>query len=619
MKGTIDVRIMPNLHESKSYKRLLFSVVLLLLCITILFSLLIYGNFIKKQKDRITLQAQESIERIERWMTAHYQEMAHIVLEIDKNGVFSYAPITAKSQRDELQEELLRYANGDRFWKDISYESLLDKETVYSSQGIFERDSFEKYIYGIRDEFNEEEYQERRKNRLFTTISAEYLIARHYPQEAMAYVFGLPLMSSNPQRLITFYVEKNTVDDIVEQFLPCDVIDVRFYENGSLVYALKGGIANERALVITCTGSVGQYRYDLIADSAVLYADYLAMQYFFICIIGIMCITILGASLVVAKYNYRPLHQLMRKYIDVRNPEMDEYALLDKLVEDVLKQKRTVQEKLFISNLVWGQYENMETLDMDAYECGVMFEYPEFTSCALEYTNSDEVEQISAQICDAFDTSQAMAICAKRDGSKRLTVIINHTKDFENSGIVERVFKTLPHTRVGVGTKVEGPLQICESYQHARQALHDARNRELSFVKYSQQTAAEDVLKCEQEVYQKGQADDNELLLNKTLECIQSHLSDTGMSLDFIANTCGVSTSHLIKCFKRSMSTTPMQYVDSLRMDIARNLLITTNMSLREIIEQCGYLDESNFVRKFKRIEGITPMNYRKEKAGEKE
>ena len=60
------------------------------------------------------------------------------------------------------------------------------------------------------------------------------------------------------------------------------------------------------------------------------------------------------------------------------------------------------------------------------------------------------------------------------------------------------------------------------------------------------------------------------------------------------------------------MNITPMQYVDSLRMEIARRLLTTTTQSLRQIVEQCGYLDESNFARKFKKQEGITPMNYRK-------
>ena len=78
----------------------------------------------------------------------------------------------------------------------------------------------------------------RRKHQIFTTISSNQLIVRMYPRKAVAYVFGLPLMSEAPKRLITFYVNKNTIDDIVRQFLPCDMLDVRFYEQDTLVYSL---------------------------------------------------------------------------------------------------------------------------------------------------------------------------------------------------------------------------------------------------------------------------------------------------------------------------------------------------------------------------------------------
>jgi AraC-like DNA-binding protein len=93
---------------------------------------------------------------------------------------------------------------------------------------------------------------------------------------------------------------------------------------------------------------------------------------------------------------------------------------------------------------------------------------------------------------------------------------------------------------------------------------------------------------------------------------MQSNLSDTALSLEFIAGQCGVSASYLVRYFKGCMAVTPMQYVDTLRMDIAKHLLSTTGCTLRQIVGQCGYLDESNFARKFKKLEGVTPMSYRK-------
>lgn len=602
-----------NLQGSKSYKRIYFSVILLLLTVMLLFSLFFYARFIKRQKKDIYQRAQDSIERIENWMNTQFQEMSRIVLEINNDGIFSYAPISSKSQREELIAELLRYVRGYSFAMDMSYESMLDENTVYSSQGIFERGNFEKYIYDIAEDFDEEVYLMRRKHQIFTTISSNQLIVRMYPRKAVAYVFGLPLMSEAPKRLITFYVNKNTIDDIVRQFLPCDMLDVRFYEQDTLVYSLYDTESiPDKSSVISCEGSLGQYRYELIADPIVLYADYRATQLFYFFMLGIMCIVIALASWVVAAYNYQPLHQLVSKYAGIRKGKIDEYALLNELVEDTIEQKRDIQKKLFISNIVWGQYETVEELHMDAQEADIVFEYPKFTCCALEYEESSEAEALSVRICEELDTPHSMAICAKRDGVKRLTVVINHTDTPEAYSLAKRVFSNMHHVHVGMGICVHNPMCLTESYQQARHALHEALDTNVAFLQYSDIAETENSGSTEQE----GQTTEkpllNTALLDSVLDCMQKHLSDTGMSLEFIASSCGVSVSYLVRYFKNCMRVTPMQYVDSLRMDIARNLLTTTTYSLRQIVEQCGYLDESNFARKFKKLEGITPMSYRK-------
>lgn len=602
-----------NLQGSKSYKRIYFSVILLLLTVMLLFSLFFYVRFLKQQKKDIYTYAQESVDRIESWMNTQYQEMSRIVLEINNNGLFSYVPITSKSQREDLIEELLHYVRGYNFSMDISYESMLDEKTIYSSQGIFEKENFQKYIYDIAENFDEEEYLARRKHRIFTTISSNQLIVRMYPQKAVAYVFGLPLMSDTPKRLITFYVDKDTIDDIVTQFLPCDMLDVRFYEQDALVYSLYDTESlPDDSIVISCEGSLGQYRYELIADPAVLYADYRATQLFYFFTLSIMCIVITLASWVVAVYNYQPLHRLVSKYAGARKGKIDEYALLNELVEDTIEQKRDVQKKLFISNVVWGQYETVEALHMDAQETGIVFEYPKFTCCALEYEDSSEAEVLSARICEELDTPHTMAVCAKRDGGKRLTIVINHADTPNTYALAQRVFSNMHHVHVGMGMRVHNPMRLTESYQQARHALHEALDTNAAFMQYSDIAEAENSGSTEK----KGQTAEkpplNTALLDSVLDCMQKHLSDTGMSLEFIAGSCGVSASYLVRYFKNCMRVTPMQYVDSLRMDIARNLLTTTTYSLRQIVEQCGYLDESNFARKFKKMEGVTPMNYRK-------
>ena len=54
-----------------------------------------------------------------------------------------------------------------------------------------------------------------------------------------------------------------------------------------------------------------------------------------------------------------------------------------------------------------------------------------------------------------------------------------------------------------------------------------------------------------------------------------------------------------------------MRYIDTLRMEQAKRLLQSTQLTIREIVKEVGYTDVSNFMRKFKKNEGITPTQYR--------
>lgn len=101
-------------------------------------------------------------------------------------------------------------------------------------------------------------------------------------------------------------------------------------------------------------------------------------------------------------------------------------------------------------------------------------------------------------------------------------------------------------------------------------------------------------------------------LLNKIKKAIDERLCDSMLSLDALAEECGVSPSYLSRYFKQRMDCTPMAYVENARMDIAKRYLVTTDLSLDEVLERSGYIDKSNFIRKFKKREGMTPMSYRK-------
>lgn len=100
-------------------------------------------------------------------------------------------------------------------------------------------------------------------------------------------------------------------------------------------------------------------------------------------------------------------------------------------------------------------------------------------------------------------------------------------------------------------------------------------------------------------------------LRDKIIGLLEKHYCDRNLTLEFIVDECQVSQSYLCRYFKDHTGYSVMQYIEMLRINKVKKLLKETDYPLRTILDSVGYLDESNFIRKFKKKEGITPMQYR--------
>mgnify|MGYP002510238722 FL=1 len=74
-----------------------------------------------------------------------------------------------------------------------------------------------------------------------------------------------------------------------------------------------------------------------------------------------------------------------------------------------------------------------------------------------------------------------------------------------------------------------------------------------------------------------------------------------------------MSVCWFIRCFKRYMGITPMQYLTSIRIGKAKELLKDTNYSIQEISNLVGYENPLYFSRIFRKQTGLSPSAYRKE------
>ena len=79
-----------------------------------------------------------------------------------------------------------------------------------------------------------------------------------------------------------------------------------------------------------------------------------------------------------------------------------------------------------------------------------------------------------------------------------------------------------------------------------------------------------------------------------------------------LARIVGINESKLMAGFKQLYNQTVHEYIQSLRMEKARDLLATTDQSITQIAFEVGYEFSSNFTTAFKRHFGVTPSNVRK-------
>ena len=89
---------------------------------------------------------------------------------------------------------------------------------------------------------------------------------------------------------------------------------------------------------------------------------------------------------------------------------------------------------------------------------------------------------------------------------------------------------------------------------------------------------------------------------------------DKNETLDDYASICNMSKFHFIRVFKDITGLSPLEYRNGIRLEHARQLLESTNASVGEISERLGYSSQNYFCDAFKRHFKFTPSQYRKQK-----
>jgi len=89
---------------------------------------------------------------------------------------------------------------------------------------------------------------------------------------------------------------------------------------------------------------------------------------------------------------------------------------------------------------------------------------------------------------------------------------------------------------------------------------------------------------------------------------------DSDLSLNYIADKLHYNPNYLSSIFRKETNTSFSDYLSLFRLEKAKEWLVETNMTVKEIAEKLNYNNSQNFIRSFRKVEGTTPGKYRKSK-----
>ena len=99
-------------------------------------------------------------------------------------------------------------------------------------------------------------------------------------------------------------------------------------------------------------------------------------------------------------------------------------------------------------------------------------------------------------------------------------------------------------------------------------------------------------------------------IVNKLLQHLHMNI-ESFMSLEKLADHLNITPEYACTCFKKHMGISLMKYSKKIKVDRAKILLLTTNMSILDIAFTLGFYDQSHFSKTFKYFEGVSPSKFR--------
>lgn len=143
-------------------------------------------------------------------------------------------------------------------------------------------------------------------------------------------------------------------------------------------------------------------------------------------------------------------------------------------------------------------------------------------------------------------------------------------------------------------------LHLVEKYANREMAIHAAKFFAIEIDRKSQSPF----------IMFNGQKKHEDEPIREAQEYIEKHVS-ARISVEDLAVKFAIGRRHFVRRFKKATNNTPLEYIQRVKIEAAKKFLETSSKNVTEVMYDVGYNDTKAFRSIFKKITGMSPVDYR--------
>lgn len=144
-------------------------------------------------------------------------------------------------------------------------------------------------------------------------------------------------------------------------------------------------------------------------------------------------------------------------------------------------------------------------------------------------------------------------------------------------------------------------IYLIEKYYGRETAIWCSKMAEIDFDRISQK----------QFVIFSGQKEHDDEVIKEVQMYIEQNFEEK-LNVEGLANRFAISTRNFIRRFKKATQNTPFEYIQRVRVEVAKKSFESTPLNINEVMYNVGYNDEKAFRKVFKKYTGLSPIQYRR-------